>query len=380
MATAFVNPKMLTWARERSGFTVSVMAKKIGKTSQWVDELEAGERRMTFNQAQLFADKAYVPFGYLFLQQPPIDDLPIPDLRSINGAQPAQPSAELIDIVKIILQRQEWFKEFLLSQFFEVNEYVGRSKLSDSASEIVKDIRKVLDVPLYPNRGKFEDYYRELVSKIEGLGIMVMRESYIKHYTRPLNVEEFRGFAITDDVAPVIFVNHADAEGPRLFTLIHELCHIWLGQSGVSNGDPQTHRKEEVLCNAVAAEFLVPEDEFLKMWNEKAVNWEDNLPELVDHFRVSTWALARRALTLGKIAQEEYIAYIRDRQEEYRNREKSGQGGPGYYRLKGAQLSKIFSKAVTSEALNGNVLLRDAGKLLDVKPNKIESLAREIGI
>src|SRR5699024_535018 len=106
-------------------------------------------------------------------------------------------------------------------------------------------------------RGTWEDYFRLLVQRIEQAGILVMRESYIHHHTRPLSVQEFRGFAIADALAPVVFINQADAPAARLFTLIHELAHIWIGQTGVSDANPQTKRKEEIFCNAVAAEFLV---------------------------------------------------------------------------------------------------------------------------
>lgn len=99
----------------------------------------------------------------------------------------------------------------------------------------------------------------------------------------------------------------------RLFTLIHELAHIWIGKSGVSDASPDTHQREEIFCNAVAAEFLVPEAEFDTHW-QHAEDWKENLPVLEAHFRVSTWVIARRALTLRKISRDEYRNYVDDLQ------------------------------------------------------------------
>lgn len=379
MTTANINTDMLTWARERSGISVPDFARRCGISEERLREWESGERKLTFNQAMRFAEKAHVPFGYLFLAKPPEEVLPIPDLRTLEGQGVQRPSAELLDLVKLMMQRQEWYREYLQQHFAEANPYVGRASYSDSVESIVEDIRACLGVEPHPTRGKWDDYYRDLVQRIESLGILVMRQGNLGHHSRPLNVEEFRGFAIVDEYAPIIFVNHSDALGARLFTLIHELCHIWIGQSGISDGDTNTHRQEEVLCNAVAAEFLVPAQEFRALWQHDSESWEDNLPPLEAHFHVSTWALARRALTLNFISQQEYGRYIFE--QKMRHEQRKGSGGPTYYQTKKAQISRQFSQAVVGEALSGQLLLREAGELLGgIKPGKIETFARELGI
>ena len=379
MTTANINTDMLTWARERSGISVPDFARRCGISEERLQEWESGERKLTFNQAMRFAEKAHVPFGYLFLAKPPEEVLPIPDLRTLEGQGVQRPSAELLDLVKLMMQRQEWYREYLQQHFAEANPYVGRASYSDSVESIVEDIRACLGVEPHPTRGKWDDYYRDLVQRIESLGILVMRQGNLGHHSRPLNVDEFRGFAIVDEYAPIIFVNHSDALGARLFTLIHELCHIWIGQSGISDGNTNTHRQEEVLCNAVAAEFLVPAQEFRALWQHDSESWEDNLPPLEAHFHVSTWALARRALTLNFISQQEYGRYIFE--QKMRHEQRKGSGVPTYYQTKKAQISRQFSQAVVGEALSGQLLLREAGELLGgIKPGKIETFARELGV
>lgn len=381
MATANINTAMLTWARERSGYSVSEFAHKLTIDEHRLLKWESGEQTLTFNQAMQFADKAHIPFGYLFLLKPPVETLPIPDLRTLEGKPVSQPSSELLDLVKLMLQRQEWYREYLKQQLAEPNPFVGRFSASNQVNALVEDIRNELQIGPYPERGNSDDYYRDLVNRIESLGILVMRQANLGHFTRPLQVEEFRGFAITDEYAPVIFVNHADAPGARLFTLIHELCHIWIGQSGISDGDARTSRKEEILCNAVAAELLVPAEEFTHLWRRDVEFWQENLSPLELHFRVSRWVLARRALTLGLIQYHDYTGYIAELKAAWMEREKSGKGGPTYYKTKKAQISQPFSRAVVVQALSGQLLLRDASVLLDgIKPAKIPDFAKELGL
>ncbi|WP_404359479.1 ImmA/IrrE family metallo-endopeptidase [Methylotuvimicrobium sp. KM1] len=379
MTTANINTTMLTWARERTGIDVSDFARKCGVSVDKLSEWESGRRPLTFKQALTYAEKAHIPFGYLFLVQPPVEELPIPDLRTVEGQANRKLSLELLDLIKLMQQRQEWYKDYLQQQLVGPNAIVGRFSVNDGVNAIVQDMRNALGVGNHPQRGSWEDYYRDLVNRIESIGILVMRQSDVGHYTRPLRVDEFRGFALADNYAPIIFVNHADALGARLFTLIHELCHIWIGQSGISDASTQTHREEEILCNAVAAEFLVPATEFQAMWRQDVENWQANLPVLEAHFHVSTWALARRALTLNLITLDEYQRYISNQQASYRSREDSG--GPSYYRTKKAQISQRFSRAVVSEALSGQLLLREASQLLGgIKPDKITTFAKELGI
>lgn len=381
MTTANINPAMLRWSRERAGIAVEKFAQKCNVTFERLQEWENGQHPLTFNQAMAFAEKAHVPFGYLFLTTPPQELLPIPDLRTLDGKAPQRPSAELIDLLKIMLMRQEWYRDYLQQQMVTPLEMSGRFTSRSSIDAIVNDMRHKLHVPIHPMRGSWENYYSDLVKRIEDMGILVMRSPYLHHHTRPFSVDEFRGFAIADDLAPIIFVNHADAPGARLFTLVHELCHIWIGQSGVSDGGASTHRHEEVLCNAVAAEFLVPADEFLPLWDLDAENWRENLAPLESHFHVSSWVLARRALTMNFISREDYQHFIHEQKLAHQQRTKKESGGPNYFRTKKAQISVSFSRAVLSQALSGQMLLREASDLLDgIQPSRLSKFAEELGL
>lgn len=379
IAYAHINPDTLRWARERAQLSIDALAKKLNTSEEILQAWENGDKKITIKQAKTVAEKTYVPFGYLFLKKTPEDKLPIPDLRTIDGEKVRQPSAELLKIVQIVLSQQHWYKEYLNAQGETKNTTIGRFSIKDSISVIVDDMRSALNVDPHPVRGNWEDYLRNLVNRIEEAGILVVRQGDLGHHSKPLSVEEFRGFAIFDEIAPVIFVNQSDVPSARLFTLIHELAHIWIGQSGVSDGNTNTHRQEEVLCNAVAAEFLVPGDEFLPLWKDLQ-DWRDNLPYLEAHFRVSTWVLARRALTFNLISNSQYNEYIAFVKRQYERLNQNRDGGPTYYLTKKSQLSERFSRALLAETLSGRVLLRDAAQLLNIKPHNINNFARELGI
>lgn len=371
---ALVNPEILRWARGRARLSIEALAKSLGTAGENLIAWEDGRKRPSFNQAISYAKATHIPFGYLYLQKPPVEELPLADLRTVNGREPEY-SLALRDTIRWAIERQDWYKDWLIGQGDFRNEVVGKFKISDGVEVVVRDIREKLGVREIPKRGNFDEYFTGLVSKIEECGILVMRNSIVNNNTsRPLSVEEFRGFAISDKSAPLIFINTADCPEARLFTLIHELCHIWIGESGVSDGEHTTHRKEEVFCNAVSAEFLTPEKEFRQHW-KNAENWKDNLPGLCKKFHVSEWVIARRALTLGFINKDEYSAFIAQKLALHKARNKDG--APPYNRLQTGRISKTFAVAITSEALSGRMLLRDAARLIGVKPHKLSEYSKK---
>lgn len=371
---ALINPDMLTWARGRAGLSTAALAKSLHTSEDNLLAWEDGRKKPSFNQAMNFAHHTHVPFGYLYLAIPPIEELPLPDLRTVNGRAPTY-SLALKDTIRWAMERQEWYRDWLTSQGVVKNETVGRFRITDGVQRVVGDMRSKLELPAKPTRGTFEEYFAKLVQSIEKVGVLVMRNSVVSNNTsRPLCVEEFRGFAISDPLAPLIFVNTADCPEARLFTLIHELAHIWIGKSGVSDVEPGSALQGEVFCNAVAAELLTPEREFIVLW-QVLEDWEDNLPSLARVFHVSEWVIARRALTCGYITPEQYSHFIALKVARYKARKKTG--APPYTRLQTGRLSRTLAAAVTSEALSGRILLRDAARLMGIKPHKISEYSKK---
>ena len=373
---ANINPDIVGWARQRSHLSASRLAKSFGIPEEKLVKWERGEKFPTLKQARNIASKTHIPLGYLYLDQPPEEQLELPDLRTLNSNQPTRPSPELLELVSLMHERASWYADYLREQGITTNACVGRRRDTDSVIKIVNDIRHTLDIPESGHRGNQDRYFKLLIDRIENAGILVMKQATI-HNRRRLSVAEFRGFAISDPVAPLIFINFADVRCACLFTLIHELAHIWLGQSGISDASAATEQTLEVKCNAIAAQFLVPVDEFLQSWQELE-DWKQNINNLKHQFHTSRWVIARRAQSLGKITLAQYHHYTAELTEEYRSQDKPT--GGNYYVTKNSQISRPFSKAIVSEALSGKVLLREAGQLLDMSPPNIIKYADELGL
>ena len=268
--------------------------------------------------------------------------------------------------------KQEWYKEYLISQGEEALSFVGSYSINSSVYDVAEDIRKVLRVEP-PKQGTWEEYQKRVLDGAELAGILIMRSGIVGNNThRKLSVNEFRGFAISDPIAPLVFINNSDAPTAKLFTLIHELAHIWIGTSGISDLD--YHNKEEVFCNKVAGEFLVPEKLFFQSW-KKENDLLINLTEIASNFHVSKMVVAKRALALGAIEHSSYRKFYQAEIEKYSNNKSSG---GNYYQTANSKNGNLFSKIIVSEALSGRLLYRDAGKLLDVSPSKVKIYANEM--
>lgn len=372
---ALINPSILTWSRERAGLTAEDVAKKLPTKPDRVLEWEAGESKPTFRQAQHWASIAHVPFGFLFLKEPPSENLPLPDLRTLGGVPPERPSLNLLDTVKDVLRKQDWYLEYLKDQGRDPLPFVGRFTTQAPIKDVVADIRRVLSVDPEASNLNYDAYVRMLVEAAEAAGILVMRSGIALGNThRKLDVAEFRGFAISNVLAPVVFINSADADTARLFTLMHELAHIWIGSSGISDGGNPGGRREEVFCNAVAGEFLAPEKEFRAAWKDD-IDWHGNLAPLAARFHVSSLVIGRRARDLGYVSSHQYGSYYRQILRLFQD--KDG-GGGDYYRTAKAKNSTRFSRAIITETMSGRMLLRDAGRLLGVQPANLKNYADKL--
>lgn len=385
MSEALISSDILRWARERARLAPEYLAEKAHVKLENLMLWEQGKKRPSFLQAQKLAKVLHIPFGYLFLQQPPQVTLPIPDLRTVDNHQVHEISLDLRDVLSDVLRKQDWYRDYLLDRGSEPLPFVGRFELAMPVNEIAADITDVLDLTV-AHRDQVrngEEYLQLLMKKADEVGILVMRSGIVGSNThRALDVHEFRGFAICDDIAPVVFLNGKDAKAAQIFTLVHELAHIWIGMSGISDlslerKSDDVHIKSERLCNAVAAEVLVPEVLFRECWmGEKTL--EKNAVELATYFRVSSVVIARRAVDLNFVSWKIYYQFYSEQAQQWRNKKRGSGGSP--YRTIPVRNGRSFTEAVVRSALERKVLLRDAGKLLGLHPSNIGKLGREIGI
>ena len=355
MPRVAVKPEILDWAVSRSGKDRAKLKKRFAKLDEW----ERGEVDPTLKQLEDFAHATYTPLGYLFLDEPPEDKLPIRDFRTVMGRAPRRPSPNLLDTVHQMQRRQDWMRDFLELHDAERLDYIGSATLDTPVMELATRIRKELGFheQWAAAHSTWEDALRAMKLAIEEIRVLVFINGIVDNNThRPLDPEEFRGFVLTDRIAPLIFVNGNDAKGAQMFTLAHELAHLWLGETGVfalPNLQPSENRIEEY-CNKVAAEFLVPSDALRAVWRRQA-NLSSGFAPLARYFKVSALVAARRALDENLIGWDEFMDFYRGQVRRVKKK-----SGGDFFRTQNNRVGARFAMAVDRATREGNLLYRDA--------------------
>ena len=377
-----LQPTLLRWARQRAGLSVDALAKKMSVKAERVTGWEeSGE--LTFKQAQKLADVTHTPFGYLYLPEPPQEALPIPDFRTLRNEEMRQPSPDLIEILDQAQQIQSWFRDELIARGEAPLTFVG-SLSQDTPLEAAADrIREVVNFEASRDARTWEDALKLQIEQIEATGVLVMRNGVVgNNNRRKLSVDEFRGFALTDDYAPLVFVNASDSKGAQMFTLAHELVHIWVGVSGVSNFDKTYADRDGVerFCNQVAAELLVPAAELRAAWAE-ALTQEDWLQPLTQRFKVSTLVVLRRLSDRELISDSTFERRYQAEQERFQASASEKAGGGDFYRTQASRFSNQFLTALIESTFEGRTPYRDALRLLKLsKVETFKQLARELSV
>ncbi|MBI4296589.1 MAG: ImmA/IrrE family metallo-endopeptidase [Chloroflexi bacterium] len=383
MTEALVTPQLLKWARERRHFSVHTAANKVNVEPHKLDAWEKGQERPTLRQAQSLAQTLNVPFGYLFLSIPPIEKLPLPDFRTVTGTPSSTPSPEFADVLNDALRKQEWYHDYQKSEGAHPIAFIGRFTRKDNAEMVAADIRKALRVndDMRRHSQNWEQFLSEFVRRVENAGVLVLRSGIVGTNTyRKLDVQEFRGFAISDNLSPLIFINAQDAKAAQIFTLAHELAHLWIGESGISNPDytKRSSQQQHLLdrfCDQIAAETLVPNQDFLSRWQDKRP-LEDNLQILATLYKVSEFVVLRRAYDNDKVSHSEYEARFQKLLD--RGRRKLKDGGGDFYRALLVRNSNTLTLTLLSAVSEGRLSHRDAAQLLSVKLKTLIQVQKNI--
>ena len=374
-----VSPQVLAWARERSGLGVDELASRFPKLTEW----ERGELTPTLKQLEDFARATHTPVGFLFLSEPPEERVPIPDYRTMGDVGVRRPSPDLLDTIFACQQRQEWHRDFAQVTREDPVAFVGSLTTSVPVVEAAEQIRATLRFEPGERGHTWSDALRTLVDHAEELGVLVMVSGVVGANThRKLDPGEFRGFSLVDRLAPLVFVNGADTKAAQIFTLTHELVHLFLGETALDDADLEAAPTNPVerWCNQVAAEVLVPLGS-LRDALSPDVAVVDELESLARRFKVSTLVVLRRVHDAGRLSWDEYQTAYRDEMTRILEilGERSGTGG-NFFNTQPARVSKRFARAVIVSTLEGQTLHRDAFQMLGLKKlSTFEELASRLG-
>lgn len=379
MTRVEVSRSVLRWAIERSG-KASAVRQKFPKLREW----EQGESQPTLRQLEKLAKETATPFGYLFLPEPPEERLPIPHFRTLEDQPPERPSPDLLETVHTMERRQAWMREYLADEGEESLPFVRSARLREEPKQVARKMRETVGLAQAwaADQPTWTEALAELRHRMEDVGIIVAVSGIVGNNThRKLDPTEFRGFVLVDEYAPLVFVNGADGRAAQMFTLAHEIAHVWLGSSAAFDlRDLQPAADEtEQACNRVAAEFLIPEEELRQLWRRVRRDAEP-FQSVARHFKVSVLVAARRALDLALITRANFLDFYRAYQEDERRRAGTRPEGGNFYASQNLRLGRRFAEAVVRATKEGKLSYREAYQLTGLYGNAFERYAEGLGL
>ncbi len=384
MATVAVEPALINWAVERSGINFEKIIEDFPQVYHWGKE----EVRPTIRQLEKFANKTRTPLGYLFLLQPPDESLPIPNFRTLRNEAINRPSPDLIETIQQMQLRQDWMRDFLIEEGENKLGFVNSVNINTDVKYVVKKIREMLN--LNEDWALQYSYWKEALSglykAVDHSGILIMKNGVVGNNThRKLKIDEFRGFVLIDEYAPLIFVNGSDYETAQMFTIAHELAHVFIGKGAIFNlQELQPYdNEEEKFCNSVAAEFLVPESKLQELWGEYMTS-QNPFKIIAGKFKVSQIVIARRALDLKFIDLNRFLYFYnqyKDEQEEAikKKKEKEESGG-NFYNTQNTRIGRRFASAVIVATKEGRLSYKDAFNLTGLRGKTFNEYSNRLGI
>lgn len=356
-----VRKDIYLWAIEESQKDLGEIKNRFKKIEAWI----SGETHPTFRQVENLANFLGVPLGYMFLEEPPRTNLIASEFRTIGNKIP-EISKDLQDTLYIMARKKDWLSEHRRAK--------GWGKLlsddfSDLSKENILPAKKYIDLDefWYTEHRDKDSAFKYLRQKLEDKGVIVMQSGVVgSNNRRRLNVNEFRGFLLYDDIAPLIFINSRDSKAGKIFTLIHEYIHFLLQEDDIFIDEDS----DETNINMITAEFLIPTSHVQKLWDNSRPELEQ-IDELSRLFHVSRLAVAIKLKELGKISQ--YVLNTVKQQTERALSERGmGESGGDYYRTKRSRLGDSFLRAVIQGAESGDIsytyafdLLGGSAKLYD---------------
>lgn len=380
--TVTIAPEIISWV---------ISSSKVDETNIPIYEKmlkwKNGEKLPTFKQVEDISKATKIPLGYFFLKKPPVEDLSILQYRTTDSYYTSNPSRELIDTISSMESIQEWMKEHLIKAGYSELSFVGSMKMVRDPLSIAKDIRSVLGInkEWYRQSTDSGESFRIIRKKLEHIGVIVMMSGIVNQNThRKLNVEEFRAFTLLDTYAPLIFINSNDSKSGKLFSLLHEVAHIWIGANSFYNdryNKALNTSQDETVCNAIAAELLVPNAIFSDLWNS-LYNYMDNIDrinELAITFRCGTTVIARRALDNGYIVHEEYYRVAEEGVKNYIEKVKNKKASGGdYYNTAASRYDNRFLIALDNSVKEGKTQFTDAYRLTHTNRKTFTNLLNRV--
>jgi Zn-dependent peptidase ImmA (M78 family) len=395
MATikALVKPKLLRWARDRAKVKLEDAAKAAHVSAERLEawERDGSDDAPTLGQLRDLAAKYHFPLAVFYLPEPPKDFAPLRDFRRLRDAEEEPISANLAFHIRSAYDRRELALELLQQLDSEPERFPLKATIRDDPEQVGRAIREFLKVDTESQKraarqGRAFDFWRRRLEENDVLVFLISGP----HWS--VDLKEMRGFAIAMPELPVIVVNGRDySQGGKAFTLIHELCHVLLGESAISNGagdDPtlkSADRRIERFCDAVAAAALMPR-ELVMSFDEVAGagmrQWDgEELRRIAGAIGASRQALLLRFVTLKRASWDHYKEWEEVFEEEYKQQAEDRAQEKRSVAIKRHVMvmswnGRGFTRLVLRSYYDQRITLNDVSSYLGAKVKHIPALER----
>jgi len=378
------NPQVFAWARDAAGLTVDAAASALHIKSRTLQEIEDGRvdpsRPQLLRMAQVYRRSLLV----FYLPAPPTKGDRGQDFRTVVAERAQSAEAAIDALLRDVRSRQSVVRSTLQDDDdIEPLGFVGSLGMDAGVAAVKQSIVTTIgfDLAEFRRQAGNELAFNKLRAKIESVGVFVMLIGNLGSHHSAIPVEAFRGIAIADQIAPFIVINDQDARVAWSFTLLHELAHLWLGASGISDG-PSEMRIEQ-FCNEVAAEILVPRAELAAVTLEglDEEGQVDAIQRLARQWRVSRPMIAYRLFKAGRISQGSWRMldvkfrelFVAERQlEKAAAGEKKG--APSYYVVRRHKLGRAMLDFAARSLNAGTLSPVKAAQVLGVSPRSVFTL------
>jgi len=388
-----VNPNILRWARETAGLNLEEAATKLDlhqahgvSAVDRLAALESGADQPTRPLLTRMAKQYRRPLLTFYMTAPPRKGDRGQDFRTLPADHSDIDEALLDALIRDVKARQSMVRALLEDEEDTVPlPFVGSARMSQGVSVVLASIQKTiqLDIAAFRAEGSPSDAFNLLRDRVEAAGVFVLLIGNLGSYHTALDLETFRGFALADDIAPFVIINDQDADSARSFTLVHELVHIWLGQTGVSASRAEI--SIEKFSNDVASEFLLPTSELQQLAVNHRTDLESAQTRIGDFARnrnLSASMVAYKLHRMGTIdfdtwksLSETFRKMWLDHRKQQRilAREQEAHG-PTYYPVRRHRIGKALLELVSSMMHAGAITTSKAAKVLGVKAKNVQNL------
>ncbi|TDM22244.1 ImmA/IrrE family metallo-endopeptidase [Macrococcoides canis] len=367
-ATLNIQPEVLKWAINLSGKQPEEILDKYNG----IDSGFTQTSKLTIRQLEKLSKDLAVPFGYLILKVPPVEEIELMKYRTINNIEHSHPSRELVDTIKSMERKQDFMREALIEDGYEPLKFINTINIEFSTADAAEFIRNELNIEKDWNY-KLKDTFNVLKRIVSNNGIMIMQNGIVENNTnRKLNLDEFRAFVMLDEYAPLIFLNATDSKRGMTFSLCHELVHLFLGNDELYNlNDIRLNEvdDEEHFCNDVAAELLLPKVTLIERYEHYIGEFDEFIVQTANDYSISELVVLirmKRAKLLNKKRFNQlYEKYYELMVEKLQH--KNTNNSADYFNVKKSRLDNRFIRTVNNKALEGKILYSEAYDLIGAK-------------